>query len=87
MSSQPDASSTALSTQRTNPLAIVSLVAGILWLYWIGSVIAVITGFIAFRQIERSRGAQGGRGLAIAGIALGLVGVSIYLTLTIALSG
>jgi hypothetical protein len=86
MSNQPDASASTLSTRQTNPLAIVSLVAGILWLYWIGSAIAVITGFVAFRQIERSTGAQGGRGLAIAGIALGLTGLSIFLTLEIALS-
>jgi hypothetical protein len=86
MLSQPNPPATPLVNRRTNPLAIVSLVAGILWLYWIGSAIAVVTGFIAFRQIERCSGTQGGRGLAIAGLALGLAGLSIYLTLEIALT-
>jgi hypothetical protein len=85
MSNEQHASPVPVATQRTNPLAIVSLVMGILWLYWIGSAIAVVTGFIALRQIERSAGGQGGRGLAIAGLALGLAGLSIYLTVEIAL--
>lgn len=85
MISPSDSSATPLAARRTNPLAIISLVAGILWLYWIGSAVAVVTGFIAFRQIDRSNGNQGGRGLAIAGLALGLAGLSIYLTLEIAL--
>jgi hypothetical protein len=72
------------STNRTNPLALVSLVAGILWLYWIGSAIAVVTGLIAFRQVDRSGGTESGRGIAIAGMSLGLVGLSIYLTLILA---
>ena len=83
---EPNPPATPLVNRRTNPLAIVSLVAGILWLYWIGSVIAVVSGFIALRQIERSSGTQGGRGLAIPGLALGLAGLSIYITLAIALT-
>ena len=56
-----------------NGLAVASLVLGILWLYWIGSILALVFGYIAKRQIrERS---QGGAGLATAGIVLGWVGV------------
>jgi hypothetical protein len=49
------------------------MVLGILWIYWIGSVLAVIFGCISLRQI-RERG-EGGRGMAIAGVVLGAVGV------------
>lgn len=60
---------------RTNGLAIASLVLGILWLYWIGSILALVFGYVAKNQI-RERG-EGGGGLATAGIVLGWVGVGI----------
>jgi hypothetical protein len=59
--------------QRTNGLAIASMVLGILWLYWIGSILALVFGYIARRQI-RERGESGG-GMATAGIVLGWIGV------------
>ena len=59
--------------QRTNGMAIASMVLGILWLYWIGSIIALVFGYTAKRQI-RERGEAGG-GMATAGIVLGWVGV------------
>ena len=44
----------AIPNQRssTNGLAIASLVVGIVWIYWIGSILAVIFGHIALRQID-----------------------------------
>jgi hypothetical protein len=60
----------------TNGLAIASLVLGIVWVWWLGSILAVIFGHVALSQIGRSKGAQGGRGLAIAGLVLGWVGVA-----------
>ncbi len=68
---------------KTNGLAIASLVLGILWLYWVGSILALIFGYVAKGQIDRSRGAEGGRGLAIAGIVLGWVGVGILVLLVV----
>jgi hypothetical protein len=59
----------------TNGLAIASMVLGIVWVYWIGSILALIFGYIAKGQINESRGRQGGRGMAIAGIVLGWVGI------------
>ena len=59
--------------QRTNGMAIASMVLGILWLYWIGSILALVFGYVAKRQI-RERGEAGG-GMATAGIVLGWVGV------------
>jgi hypothetical protein len=61
---------------RTNGMAVAALVLGILWVGWLGSVLAVIFGFVAIRDIDRSGGAQTGRGMAIAGIVLGIVGLA-----------
>ena len=59
----------------TNGMAVASLVLGILWIYWIGSVLALIFGYIARQQIDQHQGMQGGRGMATAGIVLGWIGV------------
>jgi hypothetical protein len=61
----------------TNGLAIASMVLGIVWIYWLGSILALIFGYVAKGQIDRSEGRQGGRGMAIAGIVLGWVGVGM----------
>ncbi|HVT63812.1 MAG TPA: DUF4190 domain-containing protein [Mycobacteriales bacterium] len=58
---------------RTNGMAIASMVLGILWIYWVGSVLALAFGYIAKSQI-RERG-EGGGGMATAGIVLGWIGV------------
>ena len=64
---------------KTNGMAVASLVLGILWLYWLGSILALVFGYVARSQITSSGGAQGGGGLAIAGIVLGWVGVGTLL--------
>jgi hypothetical protein len=71
---------------RTNGFAIASLVLGILWLYWIGSIVALVLGYIALRQIRRSNGWQDGRGLAIAGVVLGWVGVAVLVVAVLLLA-
>lgn len=58
---------------RTSGMAIASLVLGIVWVYWITSVLAVIFGHVALGEIKRSGGTVGGRGMAIAGLVLGYV--------------
>ena len=60
---------------KTNGLAVASLVLGILWLWWLGSVLALIFGYVGKNQIDRSGGQESGRGMAIAGIVLGWIGV------------
>lgn len=72
---QPPYGQPGYQVQSTNGMAIASMVLGILWLYWIGSVLALVFGYIARKQIDASGGAQGGRGMAIAGIVLGWIGV------------
>jgi hypothetical protein len=71
----------------TNGLAIASLVLGIVWLYWIGSILALIFGYVAKGQIDRSGGTQSGRGLAIAGIVLGWVELGILVIVLLIVAG
>lgn len=59
----------------TNGMAVASMVLGIVWIYWIGSILALVFGYMARKQIDESSGTQTGRGMAIAGIVLGWVGV------------
>src|SRR3954449_12000200 len=39
-----------------NPLAVVSVVLGFLWLFWVGSLMAIAFGHVAKRQIDDSNG-------------------------------
>jgi Domain of unknown function (DUF4190)/Domain of unknown function (DUF1707) len=64
---------------KPNGLAIASLVAAVLWMWWLGSIAAVIMGHAALRQIARSGGAQSGRSIALAGLALGYLGLAALL--------
>lgn len=68
---------TGSRSKRTNRLAIASLVLSILWLGWIGSVLGVVFGFLAHRQIRRTQNAQRGNTLASAGIVLGVLGLAL----------
>jgi hypothetical protein len=61
--------------RRTNGLAIASLVCSIVWLGGVGSLLAIIFGFIARSQIKRAEDHQQGRGLALAGIIVGFLGL------------
>ena len=62
---------------RTNGLAVAAMVLGIVWVYWIGSILAVIFGHVAIAQIRGSGGTQRGKGMAIAGLVLGYVGIGL----------
>lgn len=59
----------------TSSKAIISLVASILWLFGIGSVLGVIYGHLAQKDIDETGGAMGGGGLAAWGVVLGWVGI------------
>jgi hypothetical protein len=59
------------------------MVLGLVWVYWIGSILALVFGYIALGQIKRSEGRQTGRGMAIAGVVLGWVGVALLVLVII----
>jgi MFS family permease len=76
------------TAQSTSGYAIASLVLGIVGIFVfpvVGSILALIFGYIARNEIDRSSGRQGGRGLAIAGIVLGWVGVVFGIVLLLIL--
>jgi hypothetical protein len=60
----------------TNGFAIASLFLGIIWLFGLGSVAAIVLGYAGMKQIEASGGHQGGRPIAIAGIVIGVIGLA-----------
>ena len=60
--------------QRTNTMALVSLIAGIV--SWVAlpiaaSIVAIICGHVARKQIRQSYGGETGDGLAVVGLVLG----------------
>lgn len=70
----------APAPKTTNTMALLSLLAGIAGLTifpFLGSIVAVILGPLAKREIAASNGAQGGEGLATAGTILGWVGIGL----------
>jgi hypothetical protein len=58
-------------------MAIASLVFGLTWLYWIGSILALVFGYLGKSQIDRAQGKLSGRGMAVAGIVIGWVEIGI----------
>jgi hypothetical protein len=61
-------------------MAIVSLVAGILGITFfplLGSIVALITGYAAQKEIRESAGALGGEGMATAGLVMGWIGIGL----------
>jgi hypothetical protein len=64
----------------TNGFAIASLICSILGFIGVlgfGSIMGVIFGHMAIREIDRSNGRQQGRGMAQAGLILGYIGIGI----------
>ncbi len=59
----------------TNALAIASLILSVLWLFGLGSVLAVIFALVALSTIRASHGQQAGMGLAFAGLIIGICGL------------
>ncbi|KXC06884.1 DUF4190 domain-containing protein [Microbacterium hominis] len=64
---------------KTNVLAIISMIAAILGFVWIlpfiGSLGGAIMGHISLNQIKKT--GEGGRGMALAGVIVGWIGVAI----------
>jgi len=56
-------------------MAIASLVFSIAWIAGIGSIVAIILGFLSRRKTERLTGAKSGADVALAGLILGFAGL------------
>ncbi len=75
-------STPAGSQPENNTMALISLIASILGLTlfpFIGSIVGLILGYMAKKQIEESQGMEGGEDLAKWGIILGWVGIALGL--------
>lgn len=67
----------------TSGMAIASLVMGLLWVYWIGSILALVFGYVARNQIGREPERLTGRGMATAGIVLGWVEIGFLFVIVL----
>src|SRR6478752_4805226 len=78
----PEYSAYGQPAQKTNSMAIASIVASCIGvLCGIGSIVGIALGIVAMNQIKQTR--EGGHGLAIAGIAVGGVTLLINVIWTI----
>lgn len=67
------------TTAPTNGLAVASMVSSIAGFVvcGIGFIAGVVLGYIAKNQIDQSGGTQQGRGMAVAGIIIGWIGIGL----------
>jgi uncharacterized membrane protein len=72
----PGAAGGGEETAETNGLAIASLFLGIIWLFGLGSILAILLGYIGMKEIRASNGRQGGWSIALAGVIVGIVGLA-----------
>jgi len=63
--------------RRLQPLAVVSLILGLLSMRPLAAIAAVLTGLWARRSVRRSEGQTWGRLIALVGVALGCIGLAI----------
>ena len=73
----PPSASGSVAPEKTSGLAIASLIFGILFIFFPLSIPAIVLGHIALSQIKKSSGRLGGRGMAIAGLILGYLGIAM----------
>ena len=77
-SSKPSNTNNVIS--KTSGKAIASLVLSILWMYGLGSLLAIILGHMARTEIRNSNGKLTGDGMAVAGLVIGyLLFVVVFL--------
>ncbi len=73
----PMAAPGAVAPEKTSGMAIASLVFGLFFLLFPMSIVAIVFGHISLSQIKKSAGRLGGKGLAIAGLVLGYLGIAM----------
>lgn len=70
--------------ERTSGKAIASLISGIFFFLFPAAILAIIFGHISLSEIRASAGRIGGKGIAVAGLVLGYLGLSFIPILIIA---
>ena len=69
----------------TNGLAVASFVCSLLFFLWfVPSILAVVFGHVARRQLRDAGGHQRGDGLATAGLVIGWIGVGVLAAIIVA---
>ena len=63
--------------QRYNRLAVVSLVLSLAWIYWLGSILAIVLGYAARWQLRERR--EEGSLLAATAIVIGWIGIGVLI--------
>lgn len=74
----PQFSNLAPTMTKTNTMAIISLISGLVsWVFLpiIGAIVGLITGFMARNEIKKSNGLESGDGLAVAGIVISVLNI------------
>ncbi len=83
----PPHAAAPVAPSKTSGFATASLVLGILGvigIIWVVSpILALVFGYVAKGQIDRSGGTEQGRGMAIAGIVLGWVGIALGIAMAV----
>lgn len=82
LSAAPDATSTPPTPpifvhrmQDVNTFALAAIFSSLVW--GVGSPLAIVFGHVALHQIDQSDGVQGGRNIALTGLALGYAGTLV----------
>jgi len=70
-STQDNTAKETIVFAKTSGKAIASLILSILWLYGIGSIMAIILGHMARKDVKNSNGKLTGDGIALAGLIIG----------------
>jgi hypothetical protein len=74
---QPGGASYSLPNSTLALVSLITVILGLTLVPFIGSIVAVITGPMAQKEINQSQGTLGGEGLAKTGIILGWIGIGL----------
>ena len=73
----PSAPQAALGPPETSGKAVASLILGLLSFFFVFAILAIVFGHIALSEIKKNAGRLQGRGMAIAGLVLGYLGIAV----------
>ena len=77
---------TKIIVSKTSGKAIASLILSLVWLYGLGSLIAIILGHMARSEIKKSEGTITGNGLALSGLIIGYLSFVFIIGILVAVA-